>query len=76
MTEPVTRAPYDHTLSTINATADNLRNIERLPSGRPRDLDGPTGVGVLTVWSNLAIASALLAVADALRPSPADGQGA
>jgi hypothetical protein len=70
MTEPETRAPYDHALSTINATADNLRGIEKLPSGRPRDLDGPTAVGALTVWSNLAIAAALLAVADALRPLP------
>ncbi|MCX5253650.1 hypothetical protein OOK27_05605 [Streptomyces canus] len=67
MTEPVSRTPYDHALAEINTTAENLRGIESLPNGRPRDLDGPTAVGALAVRSNLAIASALLAVADALR---------
>lgn len=75
MPEPVARLPYEHTLAEINATAAGLGGIEALPSGRPRDLDGPTAIGVLTVRSNLAIASALLAVADALRPAPTDGQG-
>lgn len=70
MPEPViTRAPYDHALAEINITNESLRGIERLPGGRPRDLDGPTAVGALTVRSNIAIASALLAVADAIRSS-------
>lgn len=69
MTDPVARKPYDHAATQINNTADALRGIESLPDGRPRDLDGPTAVGALTVRSNLAIAAALLAVADALRPA-------
>lgn len=74
MTEAVSRAPYAHALAEVNTTSASLRNIEALPSGRPRDLDGPTVIGVLAVRSNLAIASALLAIADALRSSPTDGQ--
>ncbi|MEU7416682.1 hypothetical protein [Streptomyces antibioticus] len=73
MSEPVARLPYEHTLAEINTTSSGLGGIEALPSGRPRDLDGPTAIGVLMVRSNLAIASALLAVADALRCTPADG---
>lgn len=70
MTEPAVRRPYDHALTQINSTAASLRMIEALPDGRPRDLNGPTAVGVLTVRSNLAIASALLAIADALAARP------
>lgn len=69
MPEPIARAPYDHAAHVINETAESLHGIEALPDGHPRDLDGPTAVGALTVRSNLAIASALLAVADALRTS-------
>lgn len=75
MNEPVTRGPYDHALAQINTTADNLRGIESLPGGRPRDLSGATAVGVLTIRSNLAIASALLAIADVLRESAPTGKG-
>jgi hypothetical protein len=67
VSEPIVRVPYEHALAEINNTTENLRNIERLPDGRCRDLDGPTAIGVLSVRSNVAIASALLAVADALR---------
>ena len=75
MSEPIERAPYDHALGEVNTTTASLRMIESLPDGRPRDLDGPTAVGVLTVRSNLAIASALLAIADALRSLAPDGTG-
>lgn len=68
MTAETPRTPYSHALHTINETATSLRMIEGLPNGRPRDLDGPTAIGALTVRSNLAIAAALLAIADALRP--------
>ena len=74
MSEPISRAPYEHALAEVNTTAESLRGIEALPNGRPRDLDGPTAVGLLTVRSNLAIASALLAIADAVRATPA-GEG-
>lgn len=70
MSEQATRTPYDHTLHAINETAQALRGIEALPGGQPRALTGSTAIGALTVRSNLAIASALLAVADALRPLP------
>jgi hypothetical protein len=73
--EPVARGPFDHALAEINTVASNLRGIEQLPTGRARDLNGPTAIGVLTVRSNLAIASALLAVADALRLRGAEHGG-
>jgi hypothetical protein len=75
MKESVTRGPYEHSLAQINTTAENLRGIESLPDGRPRDLSSATAVGVLTIRSNLAIASALLAIADALRGSAPNGKG-
>lgn len=74
MTGPAPHGPYDYALVRINNTTASLGNIEQVPGGRPRDLDGPTAIGVLTVHSNLAIASALLAVADALRSQAAAGQ--
>lgn len=67
MADTVARTPYNHALHLINETSESLRMIEALPNGRPRDLDGPTAVGALATRSNLAIASALLAVADALK---------
>ncbi|WP_432111138.1 hypothetical protein [Streptomyces sp. YPW6] len=67
----VHRTPYDHALHTINLTEDGIRAMV-MDGNRPaRDLDGPTAVGILTARSNLAIASALLAVADVLRHSSA-----
>lgn len=74
MSERVERKPYDHTLHLINSVGRSVDGMTARPDGRPRDLDGPTAVGTLIATSNLAIASALLAVADALRPAPADGQ--
>ncbi|MBD9700625.1 hypothetical protein IHE56_00670 [Streptomyces sp. ID01-12c] len=67
MTERTARAPYEHTLHLINTVSQSCDRITELPNGRPRDLDGPTAVGTLVAMSNSAIASALLAVADALR---------
>lgn len=67
MTPPTTRTPYDHALWLINQVNQAVNRVAALPDGTPRDLDGPTTAGVLGASSNLAIASALLAVADALR---------
>ncbi|MFH9013993.1 hypothetical protein ACH4C6_21760 [Streptomyces sp. NPDC017943] len=67
MSQPTARKPHDHALWLINGVDESINAMCRLPSGRSRDLDGPTAVGVLTVRSNLAIASALVAVAEALR---------
>lgn len=69
MPEPVARKPYDHALHLINNVSQSVDGMAVRPDGRPRDLDGPTAVGTLIATSNLAIASALLAVADALRPA-------
>lgn len=74
MPEQIRRLPYEHALHVVNETAESLRLIEALPSGRPRDLDGPTAIGALTVRSNLAIASALLVIADALRGLAPSGE--
>lgn len=70
MNAKTTRTPYDHTLTEINETNASLNLIGTHPDGTPRGLDGPTAVGALTVRSNLAIASALLALADAVRTVP------
>lgn len=67
MTDPIARAPYDHALHLVNTVSQSVDKIAEWPDGRPRDLDGPTAVGTLVATSNLAIASALLAVADAIR---------
>ncbi len=64
--EQVERLPYDSAIFEINTVAESLRGIESL-NGRPRALDGPTAIGALTARSNLAVAAALLAIADALR---------
>lgn len=62
------RTPYQHTLAEINEVNQNLNTIT---SGRgvPDDI----AIGVLTARSNLAIASSLLAVADAIRSTQPDG---
>ncbi|KMS79086.1 hypothetical protein ACH49_13600 [Streptomyces leeuwenhoekii] len=67
MTQPTARPPHDHALWLINNIEQGITNMVTLPNGHLRDLDGPTAVGILTVRSNLAIASALVAVAEALR---------
>lgn len=65
--QPTARLPRDHALWLINQTQDSLNRMATLPDSRPRDLDGPTAAGVLTAWSGLAIASAIVALADAVR---------
>ncbi|EYT83996.1 hypothetical protein CF54_04105 [Streptomyces sp. Tu 6176] len=67
MNRPTARTPYDHALWLVNSVDQGINGMVTLPDGHPRDVDGPTAVGILTVRSNLAIASALVAVAEALR---------
>jgi hypothetical protein len=69
MTEPTARTPYEYTLHTINEVNEQTNRITGTgPSVRP--VDARTATAVLAARSNLAIASALLAVADALRAQP------
>lgn len=64
------RTPYQHTLAEINEVNQNLNTIT---SGW--GVSGDIAIGVLTARSNLAIASSLLAVADAIRSTqPDDGR--
>jgi hypothetical protein len=67
VTERIPRKPYDHALHLVNTVGQGVGKIAEWPDGRSRDLDGSTAVGALVATSNLAIASALLAVADAIR---------
>lgn len=60
------RTPYTHALHVINTVNDATNVITGLPDN-PRGLPADTAASVLTVRSNLAIAAALLAVADAIR---------
>ncbi|MGW1039871.1 hypothetical protein [Streptomyces sp. NPDC002547] len=65
MTEP-TNKPYDYALSQINQVNEQTNRVTGVGDAfRPLD---PTAVNaVLNARSNLAIAAALLVVADALR---------
>ncbi|MCL6734406.1 hypothetical protein [Streptomyces neyagawaensis] len=67
--QPTARLPRDHALWLINTTGESLSSISTRPDGRPRDLDGPTATGALIAWSGLAIASAIVALADAVKES-------
>jgi putative hemolysin len=67
MNQPTARPPHDHALWLINNVEQGVTGMCTLPDGRVRDLPGPVAVGILTVRSNLAIASALVAVAEAQR---------
>ncbi|MCX5587585.1 hypothetical protein [Streptomyces erythrochromogenes] len=62
MTSRPERLPYEHTLNEIN---DINQACNGITGGR--GVPGDVAVGVLAARSNLAIASALLAVADAIR---------
>lgn len=68
MTEPspTARTPYDHTLAEINDITEALNGITS--SGR---IPGDIAASVITARSNLAVASSLLAVADAIRATKA-----
>ncbi|MCI3240260.1 hypothetical protein [Streptomyces spinosisporus] len=70
---PTSRMPYEHSLHLINHANEQLNAITNDSHGRPRDLDALMATRVLATMSNLAIASALLAVADAIR-APRGGQ--
>jgi hypothetical protein len=65
--ETIARAPYDHALYLINEVNRNINEATLFPDGRSRGIDSTALSGVLNASSNLAIASALLAVADAIR---------
>ncbi|MEU2134957.1 hypothetical protein [Streptomyces sp. NPDC018352] len=51
----------------INSINSDLTRAAAHPDGSPRNMDGPTVAGFLTAQSNLAIATALVAVAAAVR---------
>ncbi|MEU0018012.1 hypothetical protein ABZ173_10115 [Streptomyces rochei] len=68
MSQPTARTPYDHAVHQINEVSDQTNRVTGVgESARP--IDPVTTNAVLIARSNLAIASALLAVADALRAS-------
>lgn len=67
MSQSTARNAHDHALWLINHVNEGINGMCMLPDGRNRDLPGDVAVGVLTVNSNLAIASALVAVAEALK---------
>ncbi|MGW0131924.1 hypothetical protein [Streptomyces sp. NPDC003299] len=67
MSQPTARKPYDHALWLINQVDEGVRGMTSWSGGQQRVLPGDVAVGLLTVRSNLAIASALVAVAEALR---------
>src|SRR5690606_24943710 len=70
MSQPTPRPPHDHALWPINNVEENITGMVTQPNGQPRSVDGPTAVGILTARSHLAIASALAAIAEALRGEP------
>ncbi|MEU9760258.1 hypothetical protein AB0D98_10920 [Streptomyces sp. NPDC047987] len=51
----------------INSISSDISRAAELPDGRRRNMDGPTAAGFLTAQSNLAVATALLALVAAVR---------
>ncbi|MFD3929708.1 hypothetical protein [Streptomyces sp. NPDC058614] len=68
MAQPITRNPYNHALHQINEVSEQTNRVTGTGDGT-RPITPMAMIAVLTARSNLAIASALLAVADALRPN-------
>jgi len=66
MSEPDSHLPYDHALHQINEVSAQTNLVTGIGEAS-RPIPPIALVAVLTARSNLAIASALLAVADALR---------
>ncbi|MGV9282149.1 hypothetical protein [Streptomyces sp. NPDC003730] len=73
MSQPTARTPYEHALHQINEVSDQTNRVTGI-GANARSIDPVTTNAVLTARSNLAIASALLAVADALRSRPAEAE--
>jgi len=71
---PDTRRPYDHALHTINEVNQTINGIASMPSGGPRPLDGHLTGALTRARAQIAVASALLAVADAIREHSAAEQ--
>ncbi|MFD7016069.1 hypothetical protein [Streptomyces sp. NPDC059928] len=61
------RSPADYAAYLINQTNKNLAQITTDSSGKPRDLDGRSALSALDVSAHLAVAAALLAVADVIK---------
>lgn len=57
------------TEQAINEGATMIRQVTNKPDGASRDLSGEVLAGVLAAQTNLAIASALLVVAEAIAKS-------
>jgi hypothetical protein len=62
------RTPYEHALHKINETSGRLNLITN-----GRGIPGDIAASVLNAESRLAVAAALLAVADAIRSAQPDG---
>lgn len=75
MSERAERKPYDHAIRLINTVGQSIDRMAETPDGRPRNVDGATATGTLVALSNAAIASALLAVADAIQSSSTAEKG-
>ena len=71
---PDTRSPYDHTLHAINELNQHINGIASMPSGGPRPLDSHLTGALNLARAQITVASALLAVADAIREHQAGGQ--
>lgn len=55
---------------TINNTLGMINNLANLSDGTPRNLDSTVTAGILVAQSNLAVASALMTVAYAIKGGP------
>ena len=66
--EPTVRNPYHHALHQINDVEEVIKRITETPAGAMRPVGDTMAAGILTARSNLAIAAALLALADSARP--------
>ena len=64
MAESVDAVPFAETV--INNASNMIYEIARTADGSPRDLDSTLAAGVLNAQSNLAVAAALMVVAQAI----------
>ncbi|MFE2930647.1 hypothetical protein [Streptomyces sp. NPDC059278] len=62
-----TQQLIDESTRLINNVNNDISRAVNLSDGRPRNLDGSTAAGFLTAQSNVAVATAILALVSAVQ---------
>lgn len=64
MSNPVDAVPFAETV--LNNASSSIYEMAKLPDGTPRNLDSTLASGILNAQGSLAIAAALMVVAQAI----------